>query len=444
MTSPTIAVIGAGWAGLSCALELTAAGQPVTLIEAGRHAGGRARGVELDGRRLDNGQHLLLGAYSATLRQLERIGSTHHLQRRPLTLSAPAAGFTLQIPALPLPAPLHLAWALLRAKGLSWRDKLSAARFMEQLKSHAWRVPPGDTVTRLLDRHGQPPRLRQLLWQPLCLAALNTPPEQACAQVFANVLRDSLGGPRQATELWLPDCDLGELFATPAVNWLTDHGSRWRPGQRVKTLEATAHGWAVDGEPFAQIMLAVAPQHAAALLPQDESALAPLREQLGQFRYQPIATLYLHFPASHGTAPRLPQPLQLLPGPDESAPWEFWLFDRGQCDGQPGVFSAVISAHGPWEALDDEALSTAIQAQICRHLLPELPAPHWQRLIRERRATFACTPQLSRPGHATALPGLWLAGDYTAGDYPATLEGAVRSGMAAAGQLLHRSGAKTS
>jgi uncharacterized protein with NAD-binding domain and iron-sulfur cluster len=128
--------------------------------------------------------------------------------------------------------------------------------------------------------------------------------------------------------------------------------------------------------------------------------------------------------------------LQLLPGPDDQAPWEFWLFDRGQCDHQPGVFSAVISAHGPWEALDDAELSAAIQAQIRRHLLPELPTPHWQRLIRERRATFACTPRQTRPAHATALPGLWLAGDYTAGDYPATLEGAVRSGNGAAASLL--------
>jgi uncharacterized protein with NAD-binding domain and iron-sulfur cluster len=112
-----------------------------------------------------------------------------------------------------------------------------------------------------------------------------------------------------------------------------------------------------------------------------------------------------------------------------------WLFDRGPTHGQHGLIAAVISAHGRHEELDHDELARRIHSEVAR-IVPKLSAPRWTRVIVEKRATFACTPNLIRPATRTALPGLLLAGDYVAGDYPATIEGAVRSGIAAAGALL--------
>lgn len=413
-----IAVVGAGWAGLACAVELAAAGCAPTLFEAGRKAGGRARGIDLAGQRLDNGQHLLLGAYRETLRLLERIGSSQRLQRQTLTLAAPAQGFHLTLPRLP--APLHLAAGLLAARGVSWGEKLAAVRFMRRLQASHYRLDHDCSVAELLDRHQQHGALRQLLWQPLCLAALNTAPEQASAQVFANVLRDSLGGQRAATDMLLPNCDLGQLYAEPALAYLAAHGGHWRPATRIKQLERKGSGWRLADQDFEQVVVAVAPQHANALLA-DLPELAEIHTALAGYRYEPIATIYLGYPP----ATRLAAPMLMLPGPHGQ-----FVFDRGQ-----GVLACVISASGPWQELSEEALAAALHLEL-QQAAGQLARPLWQRTVCERRATYACTPNLARPANRTALPGLWLAGDYTAGDYPATLEGAVQSGVLAAQQLL--------
>lgn len=424
-----IAIIGAGWAGLACAIELSLAGQQVTLYEAGRHPGGRARGIAGSQPALDNGQHLLVGAYSETLRLLDLIGSTLQIQRQPLTLSAPAKAFRLTLPRLP--APLHLAVGLLTAAGLGWRDKLAAVRLMRSLQASAYRLDHDLSVSALLDRHRQPARLRRLLWEPLCLAALTTAPEHASAQVFANVLRDSLGGARQATDLLLPDGDLSQLFAEPALAYLRQRGSVWQPGTRIKSLCQTDQGWQlhtanVGSETYTEVVIATAPQHAAPLL-REHAALSEPLAAIDHFSYEPIATVYLSYPPG----PLLPAPMLMLPGPIGQ-----WVFDRRQSGGSDDrLLACVLSAAGPWQTLPDEDLAAALHAELQQTLGP-LPPPVWQRTICEQRATFSCRPNLVRPANRTALAGLWLAGDYTAGPYPATLEGAVRSGIQVARHIL--------
>ncbi|HJW04080.1 MAG TPA: hydroxysqualene dehydroxylase HpnE [Azospira sp.] len=435
-----VAVIGGGWAGLACAVELASAGCAVSLYESAKQLGGRARGVEVHGHALDNGQHLLIGAYRDTLDLLQRIGSRHLLQAAPLVLDTPPA-LRLALPRLP--APLHLAVGLLGARGPGLRDKIAAARFMQALKARHYRLPRDTTVARLLDAHQQHGALRRYLWEPLCLAALNTPAETASAQVFANVLRDSLGGQRQATDMLLPRTDLGRLLPQPAAEYLTQHGGQVRLGCRIRGITSGSEGWQLtlearqqeeasngkssDSAPtFDAVVLATAPQHATALLP-DAPALAGLRRQITALRYEPIATCYLGYPETV----TLPSPMLGLAGPVGQ-----WVFDRGPMDGQAGVLACVLSAHGPWEELPGDALGLALHREIEAALGRPLPPPLWQQTIREARATFACLPDLERPDNATPLPGLWLAGDYTAGDYPATLEGAVRSGLAAARGIL--------
>ena len=213
-----VAVIGGGWAGIAAAVELTAAGVSTTLYEAGRQPGGRARAVETDGRRLDNGQHILLGAYRETLALMRQVGADPELllERRPLQV-VDQTGFRLALPKWP--APLNVAWGLLTATGVGWREKLATARWMQGIKARHFRLQHDLSVAEWLDAAGQNGALRRHLWEPLCLAALNIPAERASAQVFANVLRDSLGSAlREDTDLLLPRVDLGGLLPEPASN----------------------------------------------------------------------------------------------------------------------------------------------------------------------------------------------------------------------------------
>jgi squalene-associated FAD-dependent desaturase len=401
-----VAVIGGGWAGLAAAVELTAAGANTTLFEAGRVFGGRARGVEIDGRWLDNGQHILLGAYRETLALMRQVGADPEqlLARYPLQV-VDSSGFRLALPKLP--APLNVAWGLFTARGVGFGEKLRTAQWMQGIKARRFRLEADCTVTEWLDAAGQTAQLRRHLWEPLCLAALNTPAERASAQLFANVLRDSLGSARREdTDLLLPRCDFGRLLAEPAARWLGEHGASLRPGSRVRSLHAGFKAVTIDGEDFAAAIIATAPQHAGRLFP----ALA------ADLDYEPIATVYLQCSAET----RLPFPLLSLPGPCGQ-----WVVDRGD-----GLLAFVLSGHGDWEALDDSALTQQLAAEL--NLGQDLG---WHRVIREQRATFSCRPNLPRPP-ATLGPRLFLAGDHSWAEYPATLEGAVRSGRHAAGLAL--------
>ncbi|MBK7016647.1 MAG: FAD-dependent oxidoreductase [Sulfuritalea sp.] len=414
-----LAVVGAGYAGMAAATELAAAGHAVDVFEASRLAGGRARATQLGDLTVDNGQHILVGAYTETLRLMRAVGvdPDHVLRRTPLRFEFPGE-FLMQAPRLP--APLHTAFALLLAQGLDWREKLAAIRLMRVLQANAYRVAPDRSVTHWLDEQKTPSRQRRLLWEPLCIAALNTPADRASAQVLANVLRDSLGGAREASDMLLPQVDLTALFPGPAADFVRQRGGRVHFGTRITELRREGDAWRIDAAgPFDRVVLAVAPYHLGALRPELASAVAHLE-------WEPIVTSYFSYPATV----RLPQPMLGVDGGLAQ-----WLFDRGLLCDQHGLIAAVISARGRHMDLPTEELEQAIHAEIAR-IVPGLPLPLKVQTITEKRATFACVPNLKRPPTRTAVPGLWLAGDYVAGDYPATLEGAVRSGVAAAREVL--------
>lgn len=425
----SVAVIGAGYAGLACAVELAANGVQVTLFERSHVLGGRSRVVNKDGRQVDNGQHILIGAYTELARLLRQTGvSPKVLQRLPLTLHSPGR---MHLQAARLPAPLHLAVGLLRARGLDWADRLAMLRLMRHLKKRHYQLDSTQTVRGLLHETAQTPRLVDLVWTPLCVAALNTPAAQASAQVFANVLRDSLAANASASELLIPRIDLSELFPVQAARYLAVRRGKLRSGASVKAVHCEADGFQLDCEPttrqgFDQVVLAVAPYHASRLL-RTTGRCERLAQLIDAFEYEPITTVYLAFGANQ----RLPHAMIALgDGPAQ------WAFDRGQLGAEAGLFACVISAHGDHEALDREALEIAVQQQLERELARRLPAPAWVLTITEKRATFACRPGIVRPGPRTPVPGLWLAGDYVDSPYPATLESAVRSGVAAAAAVL--------
>ena len=433
-----VAIIGGGWAGLACAVELTVSGIPVSLFESARQLGGRARRVELDGRALDNGQHLLLGAYSETLRLIRRTGGdpTRLLQRHQLALAYPGADWQISLPKLP--APLHLATGLLRTKS-PWAEKLSAARFVRALQARNYRLTGDQTVAQLLDEYGQSGSLRKYLWESLCLAALNTAPQNASAQVFAHVLRDSLGGPRASTDLLLPATNLGDAFPDRAADFITRQGGAIYRSTRVDQLECHNGVLTINGEAFDQVVLAVAPQHAVALLDQ----LAETRDiarSLADYRYEPIATVYAAYPTQAGLPAPEQMPLIGLDG-DSATSIGQWAIPRPTDPANPDerIIAFVLSAHGLWETLSNEALTGQLHDELAHALARPLPAPSWSRVIREQRATFSCRPGLFRPACATPVRGLWLAGDYVYADYPATLEGAVRSGVVVAHRICAQS-----
>jgi squalene-associated FAD-dependent desaturase len=405
-----VSVIGGGWAGIAAAVELAAAGIDTTLFEAGRVLGGRARSVSVDGRTLDNGQHILLGAYRETLDVMRQVGADPDrlLDRHPLQV-VDDAGFRLALPKWP--APLNVAWGLLSAKGVSLREKLATAWWIQGVKARGFRLGKDCTVTEWLDSAGQTGLLRRNLWEPLCLAALNIPAGRASAQIFANILRDSLGSARREdTDLLLSRVNLGQLLPEPAGEWLAAHGATLRLGTRVDGIVASSDQVAVAGEHFSAAIIATAQQHAARLLPDSGSS----------FDHEPIATVYLQF----GSKFRLPFPLFRQTGK-----YGQWAADRGN-----GLIGCVLSGHGDWEALADDALASALQSE-----LPIAEAALWHKVIREKRATFSCRPGIARPDCSTSNPRVMLAGDYTWADYPATLEGAVRSGRRAAHALLGKS-----
>ncbi|MFL6659486.1 MAG: hydroxysqualene dehydroxylase HpnE [Massilia sp.] len=439
-TPKTAVVIGGGWAGCSAAVALTQAGYKVTLFEAARTLGGRARAVEVHGKTLDNGQHILLGAYSDTLRMMATVGidAEQALLNLPLQMRYPEGSGGMDFVAPRLPAPLHLALALLRAKGLASADKMSLARFSTTARWMDWQLHTDCSVSELLERFDQTDRLIALMWRPLCLAALNTPPERASAQVFLNVLRDSLGARRNSSDMLLPRTDLSTLFPAAAARFVTEHSGAVRTGAKVNTVSQHDRGWKVDvsGNDVdghwsvyvdAVVMAGGAPSTAVLLGKLGKEELAT---QLMAFEYEAITTCYLQYPP--GT--RLDLPFYALVDDAAQGAWGQFVFDRGQLDhSQDGMLSVVVSASAAASALDRAAFAGAVAAQLASVLKrPDLAQPEWTQVISEKRATFACTPGLVRPPNDIGLPGLAIAGDFTAGDYPATLEAAVRSGIGAA------------
>ncbi len=419
-----IAIVGAGWAGCAAAIEATRRGHHVTVFEAARTPGGRARRVPATTSQplLDNGQHILIGAYTDTLQLMADVGvdPAAALLRLPLTLQGPD-GRGLKLPRCP--APLDAVLGIALARGWSLADKLALLRVATRWQLAGFTCPPQQTVAALC--HALPPRVMAQLIEPLCVSALNTPAARASGQVFLRVLQDSMFATSGGSNLLLPRVDLSALLPDAALAWLQQRGGVVQLGARVQRIDANDGGWQVTaGDTLAvdHVVLACPPTEAARLVRSSGVAAEPWLTAAQALQFEAITTVYAQ---AHGA--RLPQPMLALPS-SASEPAQF-VFDRGQLGGPAGLLAFVISA-----SVGNSALLTAqVLAQAKRQLGATwgCSALHSVQTIVEKRATFACTAALLRPGAAIA-PGLSACGDYVDGPYPATLEGAVRSGLAAA------------
>ena len=413
-----LAVVGGGWAGLAAAVEGVRRGHAVTLFEMAAQLGGRARAVDAAGLTLDNGQHILIGAYVDTLALLRTIGvdADRVFLRTPLRLSdADGTGLHLRAGS-PLAA---FAAAVLRRRGWRPRDRLALLAAATGWAWRRFRCDPALTVAALTA--SLPAAVRTDLIDPLCVAALNTPASDASASVFLRVLKDALFSGPGSADLLLPRASLSALLPSPAQHWLTDAGAELRLQHRVESLAAQADGWLLDGEPFDHVVLAVTPTEAARLT----RAIAPeWSRSAAALRYEPIVTVYLR-----SAGARLPEPMLALRA-GAQAPAQF-VFDRGQLGGAEGLLAFVVSGAQPWVDHGMDATAQATLKQARATLGPYLREPlQLIQTITEKRATFRCTPGLQRPS-ASIAAGLHAAGDHVAGPYPATLEGAVRSGLQA-------------
>jgi squalene-associated FAD-dependent desaturase len=377
---------------------------------------------------VDNGQHLMLGCYRETFAFLDTIGARDRV-RVQASLRVPMVDLdgratTLSCPVLP--SPLHLLGGLVEWEALGWLDRLSAVRMAVALVKGA---RPAETVEQWLIRNGQTPRLREMLWDPLAIAALNQEPTHAAAPPFARVVSEMLAAGATGTSIATPAVPLHEMYAEPARRWLEARGSKVVTGARACVRLQNGVAAAVRtsrSEQRAGAVVVAVPWHALpAAFDGDTAPLLPVLDAASRTPPSPIVTVNVWL---EGRA--FEEPLIGLPGRMVQ-----WVFDKRTILGRHAThLSLVSSAAAPLESLSNAAIVDRAVAEV-RQAIPEIRSSVIVRanVVRERRATFSLAPgEPPRPAVRTPIGGLFLAGDWIDTGLPGTIESAVRSGHMAA------------
>ena len=452
-----VVIVGAGFAGLSAAAMLAEAGRRVLVLDARPQLGGRATAFtdRVTGELVDNGQHVLFGCYYETFEFLRRVGADGNV-RVQASMSIPyldRLGRRTELRCPPLPPPVHLLAGVLDWGALPWRDRLSvvrmawpilAARKAVARDSSAVLAPEGTTVSRWLEQAGQGKRLREWLWDPLAVAALNQSPDEAAAATFVRVLAALFGPKASDAALALPTRPLHLAYALPARDFVVRHGGQVRTGALAR-VSATADGRLqvdVRGERTASApVISAVPWFGLGALfgALPPAPLAGIIANASAMASKPIVTVNLWYDTMV-----MDEPFVGLPGRTAQ-----WVFDKGAIVRDEATHGSGGRAHLSHLSLvssgadaivqdGDDALIAAAALEI-EEALPRARRAGLTHatVIREKRATFSLAPgEPARPGTRTPIRGLYLAGDWIDTGLPGTIESAVVSGHRAARALL--------
>lgn len=433
-----VIVIGAGFAGLSAATALAERGVRVLVLEARPSLGGRATAFTdpVTGERVDNGQHVLVGAYRETFAFLRRLGTDQyvHLQRNLTIEIIDRAGRRSRLACPALPAPLHLVAGAMRWNAITWRDRLALRglrRVVGRRSSPVSRGRDGETVRQWLVRLGQTPRLIELLWEPLAVAALNQSIDEAAGDAFSGVVGRMFTNDRRDCALGLPRKALDELYAIPARAYIEKAGGEVRTNAPARIV--------VDGPPAVfvrdealhprAVICAVAWYSLSSVFVPAPDGLAGVLAAADATSSSPIVTVNLWF-----DRPVTGDAFVGLPGRAMQ-----WVFDKRALYGDESSHLSLVSSGATSLVGRENREIVDVALEELKQALPAAREATLRRavVVREKRATFSVAPgQPARPPTNTPVPGLFLAGDWIDTGLPATIESAVVSGNAAAAAVL--------
>lgn len=424
-------IVGAGLAGIAAAVRLADAGVRVTMLETRKKLGGRATSFAdvRSGEVLDNCQHVVLGCCTNYLDLLTRLGAVNAITWHDEQYWIEAGGRTSVIRPCALPAPLHFSIATARARFLSRRDVLALARIGSALLRVDRSKHANETFGTFLARHHQTESVIRKFWSPIVVSACNLDVDRVAANVALHVFQEGFLGSPLAARIGVPNVPLVELYAN-VESLIAPRGGRVLFGRGAEQIDETGVT-TTDGERFeadadTRVIVAVPVERVNRLVAPDIQSRDPRFAPLARFTHSPILGVHLRFDRPVLTTPHA----VLVDRPTQ------WLFRK---DGEGKYLHAVISAAEAWMELSEAQIGERVLADIHACIPVSRDAKlEMVRAVKEKLATFAPLPGLddARPHAEHPASRLILAGDYTATGWPATMEGAARSGYAAAAAAL--------
>lgn len=445
-----VAVVGGGLAGMAAALEAADLGATVTVLERSRRLGGLTWSFDRDGVAMDNGQHVYLACCDAYIRFLGRIGASDDVEPPraldvPVVAPGPSGPVVGRLKRRDLPVPLHLAGSLLRYPHLTLAGRVSLGRALAGLARLDLDDPGLDRVTfgDWLRRQGQKPAAIAAVWDLITVPTVNLPAAEASLSAAAMVFKTGVLGATASVDIGWSRVPLGRLHGERGGAALARAGVAVHTGARITRVAKERDGWRVDGPggPFSVdgVVVAVPHDEASGLV---SDARLPDSTRWPELGYSAVVDVHLVFDRAVTSWP-------VMAGHSSEVQW---VFDRTAASGldrlRPGqqYLAVSLSAADHLLGVPPEDLVSSITDALGRLL----PAVGTARLVdsvvtKERHATFRARPGAStiRPPSATGRAGLVLAGAWTATGWPATMEGAVRSGVAAARALVSSSSSIT-